>query len=72
MGRKMSDVKIDLMKDEEFRNAFVGLEDELALAGLLIEARMKAQYSGLYEVAPQKSSLTLCAEDGVTYGDVKH
>jgi predicted transcriptional regulator len=42
MGRKMSDVKNDLMKDEEFRVAFVGLEDEFALAAQLIEARKKA------------------------------
>ena len=42
MGRKMSEVKMDLMKDEEFRIAFVGLEDEFALAAQLIEARKKA------------------------------
>ncbi len=42
MGRKMSEVKKDLMKDEEFRAEFVGLEDEFALASQLIEARKKA------------------------------
>ena len=42
MGRKMSEVKKDLMKDEEFRAAFVGLEDEFALAAQLIEARKNA------------------------------
>jgi len=42
MGRKMSDVKKDLMKDEEFRIAFAGFEDEFALAAQLIEARKKA------------------------------
>ena len=42
MGRKMSEVKNDLLKDEEFRAAFVELEDEFALAGQLIEARKKA------------------------------
>jgi hypothetical protein len=45
MGRKMSDVKKDLMKDEEFRVAFVGLEEEFALAAQLIEARKKAHLS---------------------------
>jgi DNA-binding XRE family transcriptional regulator len=42
MGRKMSDVKRELLKDEEFRAAFVQLEDEFALAAQLIEARKKA------------------------------
>ena len=42
MGRKMSEVKKDLLKDEEFRSAFVDLEDEFALASQLIEARRKA------------------------------
>jgi hypothetical protein len=45
MGRKMSDVKKDLMKDEEFRVAFVGLEEEFALAAQLIKARKKAHLS---------------------------
>jgi DNA-binding XRE family transcriptional regulator len=38
----MSEVKADLLKDEEFRVEFVGLEDEFALASQLIEARKKA------------------------------
>lgn len=42
MGRKMSEVKKDLMKDEEFYAAYVGLEDEFALARQLIDARKKA------------------------------
>jgi len=42
MGRKMSDVKRELLKDDEFRAAFVQLEDEFALAAQLIEARKKA------------------------------
>ena len=42
MGRKMSEVKKDLMQDNEFRAEYVGLEDEFALAGQLIEARKKA------------------------------
>jgi len=42
MGRKMSEVKEDLLKDEEFRVEFVELEDEFALASQLIEARKKA------------------------------
>ena len=42
MGRKMSEVKEELLKDEEFRVEFVGLEDEFALASQLIEARKKA------------------------------
>jgi predicted transcriptional regulator len=42
MGRNMSEVKEDLLKDEEFRVEFVELEDEFALASQLIEARKKA------------------------------
>ena len=42
MGRKMSEVKEELLKDEEFRLEFVRLEDEFALASQLIEARKKA------------------------------
>ena len=41
MGRKMSEMKADLLKDEEFRNEFVELEDEFSLASQLIEARKK-------------------------------
>ena len=42
MGRKMSEVKKDLLKDEEFRAEYIGLEDEFALASQLIDARKKA------------------------------
>ena len=42
MGRKMSEVKEELLKDEEFLVEFVELEDEFALASQLIEARKKA------------------------------
>jgi predicted transcriptional regulator len=42
MGRKMSEVKEELLKDERFRVEFVELEDEFALASQLIEARKKA------------------------------
>jgi len=42
MGRKMSEVKKDLMKYEEFYAAYAGLEDEFALARQLINARNKA------------------------------
>lgn len=42
MGRKMSEVKKDLLKDGEFNSAYVELEDEFALAAQLIEARRKA------------------------------
>jgi hypothetical protein len=39
MGRNMSEVKEELLKDEEFRAEFIELEDEFALASQLIEAR---------------------------------
>jgi DNA-binding XRE family transcriptional regulator len=42
MGWKMSEVKKDLLKDEEFCAVYAGLEDEFALAGQIIEARRKA------------------------------
>lgn len=42
MDRKMSEMKEELLKDEEFRVAFIELEDEFALASQLIEARKKA------------------------------
>ena len=41
MGRTMSQVKEELMKDEEFRAEFIKLEDEFALASQLIEASEK-------------------------------
>ncbi|HJV64225.1 MAG TPA: helix-turn-helix transcriptional regulator [Geomonas sp.] len=43
MGRTMSEVKEELLKDDEFRAAFVALDDEFAIASQLIEARKKAQ-----------------------------
>jgi len=42
VDRKMSEMKEELLKDEEFRVAFIELEDEFALASQLIEARKKA------------------------------
>jgi len=43
MGRTMTEMKDELLKDEAFRAEFVALEDEFALAAQLIEARKKAQ-----------------------------
>jgi predicted transcriptional regulator len=42
MGKKMSDLKKELLQDEEFRSEYVRLEDEFALAAQLIEARKRA------------------------------
>ena len=42
MGRKMSEVRKELMLDDEFKAEYVSLEDEFALASQLIEARKKA------------------------------
>jgi predicted transcriptional regulator len=42
MGKKMSDMKKELLQDEEFRSEYVRLEDEFALAAQLIEARKRA------------------------------
>ncbi len=42
MGKKMSEVKKELLQNEEFRTEFVRLEDEFALASQLIEARKRA------------------------------
>jgi len=42
MGKKMAEVKEELLKDEEFRTEYLALEDEFALAAQLIEARKKA------------------------------
>lgn len=42
MGRRLSEVKNDLLQDKEFHAAYIGLEDEFALAALLIDARKKA------------------------------
>ena len=42
MGKRMSDLKKELLQDVEFRNEYVRLEDEFALAAQLIEARKRA------------------------------
>lgn len=42
MGKRMSDLKKELLQDEEFRSEYVRLEDEFALAAQLIEARKRA------------------------------
>jgi predicted transcriptional regulator len=42
MGRTMSEMKEELLKNEEFCVEFIELEDEFALASQLIEARKKA------------------------------
>jgi predicted transcriptional regulator len=42
MGRKMSEIKEELLNDDAFTVEFVQLEDEFALAAQLIEARKKA------------------------------
>lgn len=42
MGRKMSDLKKELLQDDEFHNEYIQLEDEFALASQLIEARKRA------------------------------
>jgi predicted transcriptional regulator len=42
MGKKLSQIKAELMADDEFRLEYEGLEEEFSVAGQLIEARMKA------------------------------
>lgn len=42
MGKRMSDLKKELLQDEEFHREYVRLEDEFALAAQLIEARKRA------------------------------
>lgn len=42
MGKKMSEVKRELLKDETFRAEYDQLEDEFSLAAQLIEARKNA------------------------------
>jgi len=42
MGRKMSDVKKELLQDKEFYSEYIQLEDEFALAAQLIKARKRA------------------------------
>ena len=42
MGKKMSQLKAELMVDEEFRREYESLDEEFSVAAQLIEARMKA------------------------------
>lgn len=42
MGRKMSDIKKELLQDKEFYSEYIQLEDEFALAAQLIRARKRA------------------------------
>lgn len=42
MGKKLSQLKAELMVDEEFRREYAGQEEEFSVAAQLIEARMKA------------------------------
>ncbi|MGB4598418.1 MAG: helix-turn-helix transcriptional regulator [Trichlorobacter sp.] len=42
MGRKMSELKQELLQDAEFQSEYIQLEDEFALAAQLIEARKRA------------------------------
>jgi predicted transcriptional regulator len=42
MGKKLSQVKAELMADQDFRREYESLEEEFSVAAQLIEARMKA------------------------------
>lgn len=42
MGKKMSDLKKELLNDVEFSSEYMQQEDEFALASQLIEARKRA------------------------------
>jgi predicted transcriptional regulator len=42
MGKKMSQLKAELIVDEEFRREYESLNEEFSVAAQLIEARMKA------------------------------
>ncbi|MFA6012919.1 MAG: helix-turn-helix transcriptional regulator [Desulfobacteraceae bacterium] len=42
MGRKMSDIKKELLQDKEFYSEYIQLEDAFALAAQLIRARKRA------------------------------
>jgi DNA-binding XRE family transcriptional regulator len=42
MGKKLSQLKAELMVDEEFRREYESLDEEFSVAAQLIEARMKA------------------------------
>ena len=42
MGKKLSQLKAELLVDEEFRREYESLDEEFSVAAQLIEARMKA------------------------------
>ena len=42
MGKKLSQLKAELMADEEFRREYENLDEEFSVAAQLIKARMKA------------------------------
>lgn len=42
MGKKLSQLKAELMVDNEFRREYESLDEEFSVAAQLIEARMKA------------------------------
>ncbi len=42
MGKKMSQLKAELIVDEEFRREYESLNEEFSVAAQLIDARMKA------------------------------
>lgn len=42
MGRKVSELKQELLQNAEFQREYIQLEDEFALAAQLIEARKRA------------------------------
>ncbi len=42
MGKKISEMKNELLSDKEFRREYDALEEEFAIAAQLIEARTKA------------------------------
>ena len=42
MGKKLSQLKAELMADEEFRQEYENLDEEFSVAAQLIEARLKA------------------------------
>ena len=42
MGKKLSQLKAELIVDEEFQREYESLEEEFSVAGQLVEARMKA------------------------------
>ena len=42
MGKKLRELKDEMLVDEEFRREYAALEEEFSIAGQLIEARTKA------------------------------